>query len=1221
MRTPVLTSLMLSSFLAGCLAAPDAPDGEVVDRFLAEAPGASLASTCDGESMNLAWSVTAHPLVDHYVAVVSADGAELVQIDLGFDGPGSAALDATVLAACDPSCAAVLFPVDADGELGAPLFETVLGLDIDADGYLSGLCGGPDCDDGDAAVNPGGTEACDGGDNDCNGLVDDLADAPDADLQAGVCVGATKVCDGGGGWVEPDYGAYVSTYEASETSCDGLDNDCSGQADDLSGAPDADNQLGVCGGAKKVCDGSGGWTEPDYSQLSNYAETDDCDGLDNDCDDDVDDELSNPAAELTAGVCAGALKVCDATNGWVEPDYTQISDYAAIDDCDGLDNDCLGGVDDTPTANIPDAGEQFGVCAGSKKQCDGSSGWIEPDYAAINGYELVESLCDSRDNDCNDAVDDIPGAPSATNQFGICAGSVQVCDGQGGWAEPDYTQLPNYADVDDCDGLDNDCDNDVDDELTTQLADMQDGVCLGAEKVCGGLGGWVEPDYASAVADYEAVETSCDSKDNDCDGVEDVAQLPVPDSATLECWGSYVQVEAEKVHDGPWAQIVPTRNTWAYQEGFGCALDAQSVLHCWGDNDWGSLGDGTTVSRRIPAAVSGNHTFKSAAAGNWTACGIEQDDTLWCWGLGVDPDDEVGVSTPTQLGTSTWEQVDVGSGHRCGVRTDGSLWCWGYNDSGQLGDGTFTDSWLTPVRVGAESDWTQVSAGEQHTCAIRDGRLFCFGENSQRQVGHEWNEQADGTIHTPHEVSHPSAETWVDVSAGGQHTCALASDEEIYCWGAGNESVLGDGVTFGRTHVPVQVVGGPWSDVEVSTVNSCAVDTAGQAWCWGSNYGHEIDEHAEDFAYYETPHALDAKFGAGFAPGAWSSCGVSVDDGSLWCWAGHDEPFGGPGPEAPRTLTTGAVVDMDSSEPGFDNGHECVVLSTGELLCRGRNDKGQLGDGSLSAHLALERVGAETFSAVTTGADFTCAIDSAGARWCWGSNSNSRLGLVVGSPSPSPTKDETTPGTWLDLSAGYEAACGITSDQQLRCWGRNIASTPLVIGSDTWLDVSVGSRGICAINTADELHCWGNRGGSSLGGGTGTVSYADRGTAAGAWSSVTTGHGHACAIKTDQTAWCWGAGGAGQLGDGLRTDSTAPVQVPGTWFQLVAGQSSTCGRRTDGTTWCWGYNGFYGQGHDDRSSYNVTPQQVRDTPATALFGGGYRTCAQAQEYVEQTCPN
>ncbi|MCO4747083.1 MAG: hypothetical protein KC912_19965 [Proteobacteria bacterium] len=1374
--------------LTGCLQAPSLEGGDLTERFLGQAPGASLASTCQDGAMTVAWAVSSHPLVDHYTAVLTSDGAEISRLELGFEGTGAETLDADTVAACDPGCTATLYPVDADGAVGVALFETTLGLDVDDDGVLSGFCGGPDCNDGDATVNPSATETCDGVDNDCSGGIDDLSDAPLATLQAGVCAGATQICDGAGGWAEPDYSAYSTDYAAVEI-CDGLDNDCSGQADDLPGAPLAAKQHGVCSGARQVCDGSGGWIEPDYTGFSSdyNASVDECDGLDNDCDNDVDDAAA-PAGDLIHGVCAGATKTCDGTNGWIEPDYSaHSSDYAAIDDCDGLDNDCNDAVDDTPIASVPAAtktdgvcvgqvkscngtawedpdyttisgyeaveascdsfdndcdgtadniagappadkqdgvcagAEQIcdgsggwiepdyglysddyhatlddcdgldndcdndvddaaapagdlihGVCAGATKTCDGTNGWLEPDYSAhssdyaaiddcdgldndcnevvddtptaniplgavqdgvcagatkacvnnawaepnygdITDYQVSEDRCDSLDNDCDGAVDDIPNAPLATLQFGVCTGAIKVCDGQGGWDDPDYSDFSaDYALIDDCDGLDNDCNDSVDDSPASAIpaALLQDGVCSGAEQICAGAGGWIEPDYATSVANYESVEETCDDLDNDCDTRVDTVFQVVPDSTVLECFGNVYPRPIEKVDEGPWKQVYGVRNTWGYvSEGYSCAIDMNDALHCWGNNDFGELGDGTTQKRRTIQPVAGNMTWKTANLGNSSTCAIASDDTLWCWGLDAQAID--AILTPTQVGSAAWKDVSIGVEHRCALATDDSLWCWGTNNNGQLGLGDNNER-TSPTRVGTAL-YKQVSAGGNFTCALQtDDSLWCWGENRSGQFAVDPSTTSESTV--PLEVSPPNGLTWVEISAGYSHTCALASDSNVYCWGLGSEQAIGNGSNQDDVYTPTQALGGPFTSLISADYQTCADDAAGNLWCWGTNGEHNLIP-GEPY-YLETPTlvATDLILGEGLA--AWHTCALDAA-GALYCW-GRENPGTGPGPEAP------SVVDAPTpSKVTVGVNHLCLLDVDGAAWCMGS------GPATGSTDLALTRVdttqisgiAAGPFTEIAAGNGATCALDVDGHRWCWGSNRYLQFGFFK-SDTYEPYEDNTGV-SFSALSQGYRHGCGIVaSDNTLTCWGEGFAVyTELMSDTEQFDAVSTGTKFTCVIDTSGVLSCWGRNNVAQLGNGDRVDrTFTDRTPMAGGpWRSVSASSDFACGTKMDDTAWCWGRNRYGQLGVGDTTDRLEPTQVPGVWTDIQTGSNSACGTKADGSVWCWGDNQNHQLGTDFLPIESSTPMQVSTTPVTSLHAGGNRRCSTRETYTEQVC--
>jgi alpha-tubulin suppressor-like RCC1 family protein len=142
---------------------------------------------------------------------------------------------------------------------------------------------------------------------------------------------------------------------------------------------------------------------------------------------------------------------------------------------------------------------------------------------------------------------------------------------------------------------------------------------------------------------------------------------------------------------------------------------------------------------------------------------------------------------PTQVTGTDWTAVSAGFYHTCALKTDGTLWCWGDNTSGQLGLGTAS---TTPGQVTAgTAPWTVVTAGQSHTCALQaDGTLWCWGENADGQLGIGSNLPSAAPV-----VVTASPSSWSAVAAGGAHTCAVAGDGTLWCWGANVKGQLGIG--------------------------------------------------------------------------------------------------------------------------------------------------------------------------------------------------------------------------------------------------------------------------------------------------------------------------------------------------------------------------------------------------------------------------------------------
>ncbi len=246
-----------------------------------------------------------------------------------------------------------------------------------------------------------------------------------------------------------------------------------------------------------------------------------------------------------------------------------------------------------------------------------------------------------------------------------------------------------------------------------------------------------------------------------------------------------------------------------------------------------------------------------------------------------------------------------------------------------------------PKQVGVGTSWAAITTGDHHTCALTtNDRLFCWGANGNGQVG-------DGTTssrHTQTEIPVPPSASWKAVSAGDHHTCARASDASLFCWGSNSDGQVGDGTTTQRTS-PVKVgVGHTWAAVSAGSIHTCARrDTTNTLFCWGDNTRGEVGDGTTIDRHGPTQEKGLGPWTLGVA-GYHHTCGLK-SDGTLYCWGcnGYGEIGTGRGANAHVPTQVGTDTNWIDVSPGYLM--SCGIKGAGELWCWGINYWGQLGTG------------------------------------------------------------------------------------------------------------------------------------------------------------------------------------------------------------------------------------------------------------------------------------
>jgi alpha-tubulin suppressor-like RCC1 family protein len=277
-----------------------------------------------------------------------------------------------------------------------------------------------------------------------------------------------------------------------------------------------------------------------------------------------------------------------------------------------------------------------------------------------------------------------------------------------------------------------------------------------------------------------------------------------------------------------------------------CSVTEAGRVVCWGENNFGQLGNGTTTSSTTPVAVSGlSSGVQEVAAGGAYTCALTGAGAVECWGRNAEG--QLGNGTTTSSTTpvavsglsSGVVAIAAGAFHACALTRAGAAVCWGNNGSGQLGDGTTTTR-TTPVTVsGLSSGVVAITTGREHTCAVTLATAaMCWGNNSEGQLG-------DGTTAnrlTPVTVSGLSHGV-KEVAAGGFHTCARTEAGAALCWGKNGSGQLGNGTTLGSpTPVGVSGLSSGVNTIAAGEEYNCALTEAGAVECWGNNVEGQLGD-------------------------------------------------------------------------------------------------------------------------------------------------------------------------------------------------------------------------------------------------------------------------------------------------------------------------------------------------------------------------------------------
>jgi hypothetical protein len=862
-------------------------------------------------------------------------------------------------------------------------------VDADADGYDAS----EDCDDANSVVNPGAEEICDGVDNNCDGEVDEgVTTTFYADLDGdgfGDADSFTSACEIPAGYVATGTDCddlNPEVYPSSSEQCDGIDNDCDGEIDEdvrYDWFADADGDgFGDSDSAYETCDPPPGYvtddTDCDDTEEAAFpGGTEVCDTVDNDCDGETDEDVTTTyyqdtdgdgfgIADTTTSACdlptgyAADPGDCDDADGAISPNATEV--------CDDLDNDCDGDVDsdaiDQATFYADSDADGFGDATASATDCDTPSGYTTDDADCDDADSAVNpdatEVCDGVDNDCDGDID--TDATDLTTYYADNDGdgyggtsTTSACDLPSGYADnaddcDDGESASNPGETEVCDDIDNDCDGDTDEGVTTTWyldfdSDGYGGVDYSSD-ACTQPSGYVSDstdcDDGESAANPGETEV-CDDIDNDCDGTTD--EDDASDAAT---W--YEDADSDDFGNAAVSLVSCDQPSGHVSDDTDCDDTQESAYpgapelydsidnDCDGDVDedlWlGSGADGdleVTDTTDLSADASGSRTDADAAtyavsAISGTAITVTQSAS------GLDAGDEVLIvnlhgSDDDHAAVGTWEFASVDSVSGTTITLEESLSAV----FGESSNADLTDQSVSIQRVPHYEDVTVYAAalltttpwdGEQHgvlafraagTVTIEDG-----GSVSTDELGY-WGGET-GTCN--------NCDAFQGESYAGE------GDGDTYA-GTYNESIGAYAANYGGGGANVTGGGGEHSGGA----------TAGDSWTGGSYTAPEAGDT------YGESDLTTIFFGSG-GGGVWNG---GTDD------AGEDAGPGGNG---------GGVVYIGAAEVVAEGSDAITAIGgTTDHWADGSYTYGAGGGAGGSIYLIVETLEATTDSLNAIGGD------------------------------------------------------------------------------------------------------------------------------------------------------------------------------------------------------------------------------------------------------------
>ncbi len=576
------------------------------------------------------------------------------------------------------------------------------------------------------------------------------------------------------------------------------------------------------------------------------------------------------------------------------------------------------------------------------------------------------------------------------------------------------------------------------------------------------------------------------------------------------------------------------------------ALRSDGTIWGWGGpNSNNVFMDPDNVVYRSSPIQIGTSSWTQISYGDGELLALKSDGSLWS--SGTSSLYSGGRSNPVQIGTSSWTSIHAGRvGTNFAIRSDGRLFVWGNDIDGSTGlpgQGGLTVT--SPTQVGTSS-WVTVSSGIWYALAIKvDGSLWSWGRNTAGQLG-------TNNIISRSSPINIGTSSWSAVSAGSSFSGAIRSDGSLFMWGWNLSGMLGNNATTANRSSPVQIGTSSWTYIGAGLSSTAAIRFGGGLFTWGQSANGILGNNSITPSRSSPVQLGTSSWTILANVGAQAAISVT---GALFMWGLNTNGNLGIGNVIHRSspVQVGIALTANSfSQISVGLKHMLGIDNSGKLYAWGLNTWGQAQ--SINSSLATV-INTSSWSMVSAGNSHSTGISNQ-SLFAWGNNGFGQLGFNDTVHRSIPTQVGTS--SWVSVSAGTSYTAGLEADNSLYIWGganngvlgiSNSTvhrSSPVQVGTSSWSQVYSGDGLVFATKVTGSLFAWGTNTTYSFGKASfspGTSSPVFAATPVASWNMVGVGRSTTYAARSDDALFAWGLNTSGQIGDNTVISKSAPVQL------------------------------------------------------------------------------